>query len=279
MKKYIYFIINQVNGKRYVGQTSDFSRRKYTHLVKLRENRHENIKLQNAWNKYGEDSFVIEKITFENIDQKELDYQEKYYISKYNSIENGYNIVFGGKSGEGNNSRGKVTFEQYCYIYIGNKKHKGLMNKTAKKIGIDSSTVSHIVSEDSYQWYLERLLELSEEQKQEYLLKFEKDFDVINNPPTVWKKTLNNEDILKIICFVSTFGRGAEKQCLDYFGLSKGFVYHFAIGKNYELKDKYKSMTQEEIEKIGLDFANEAELGSGLKRKYTNLKDRYPNKF
>lgn len=62
MKAYIYFIINDINGKRYVGQTTDFSRRKYTHFKHLRENRHANIKLQNAWNKYGEKNFHIEKL-------------------------------------------------------------------------------------------------------------------------------------------------------------------------------------------------------------------------
>lgn len=45
MKAYIYFIINKVNGKRYVGQTTDFSRRKYTHFRCLRENRHANLQL------------------------------------------------------------------------------------------------------------------------------------------------------------------------------------------------------------------------------------------
>lgn len=45
MKAYIYFIINKVNEKRYVGQTTDFSRRKYSHFRCLRENRHANLQL------------------------------------------------------------------------------------------------------------------------------------------------------------------------------------------------------------------------------------------
>lgn len=63
MKCYIYFIINNITNQRYVGQTTNFTRRKAEHLLKLRENRHPNIKLQNAYNKYGLDNFTIQKNT------------------------------------------------------------------------------------------------------------------------------------------------------------------------------------------------------------------------
>ena len=42
MKCYIYFIINKNNNMRYVGQTTNFSRRKSEHLLKLKENLHNN---------------------------------------------------------------------------------------------------------------------------------------------------------------------------------------------------------------------------------------------
>lgn len=277
MKAYIYFIINKVNGKRYVGQTTDFSRRKYTHFRCLRENRHANIKLQNAWNKYGEENFIIERIIFENTTKEELDELEKYYIQKYDSINNGYNIKEGGSTGKGNNSRGKVTFEEYAMIFLGNTKYKGMTTRTAKLFNIDSSTVSAITNLKSYIWYQNELEQLTEEQKQNIIKSFEEKTNIINNPPWTIQKTLNDEDTFKIICFVSTYGRGAEKFCLDYFGLSKGFVYHFVKGRSrQQIKDKYKQLSKEEIQVIGRQCWEQWGKPN-LKEKYENLQDRYPN--
>jgi group I intron endonuclease len=59
MKMGIYKIINVVNNKFYIGSAVNFSRRKTRHFSELRTNKHNNLKLQNAWNKYGETSFVF----------------------------------------------------------------------------------------------------------------------------------------------------------------------------------------------------------------------------
>ena len=44
MECYIYQIVNQVNNERYVGQTTNFSRRKNAHLSALRKGEHPNPK-------------------------------------------------------------------------------------------------------------------------------------------------------------------------------------------------------------------------------------------
>lgn len=49
----IYLITNKLNGKTYVGSTKDYSFRVKTHLTKLKNNTHDNIYLQRAFNKYG----------------------------------------------------------------------------------------------------------------------------------------------------------------------------------------------------------------------------------
>lgn len=59
MARGIYKIINIVNNKFYVGSAVDFKRRKARHFSELRNKRHSNGRLQNAWNKYGEQAFVF----------------------------------------------------------------------------------------------------------------------------------------------------------------------------------------------------------------------------
>ena len=70
MKMGIYKIINVVNNKFYIGSAVNFSRRKTRHFSELRTNKHNNSKLQNAWNKYGESSFVFAVV--EEVQEKSL---------------------------------------------------------------------------------------------------------------------------------------------------------------------------------------------------------------
>jgi group I intron endonuclease len=75
----IYHITLIPSGKQYIGSAINIDRRFSEHRNRLRSGRHENLHLQNAWNKYGEDSFifgVLETIT----DKRELVSREQYYI-------------------------------------------------------------------------------------------------------------------------------------------------------------------------------------------------------
>lgn len=93
---YIYQIENLATHQSYIGQTIDYQRRIKTHLNRLRRNAHENPKLQNAWNKYGEQEFHFRKWEFEIQKEEDLDVLECEYIKKYDSLENGYNLIPGG---------------------------------------------------------------------------------------------------------------------------------------------------------------------------------------
>ena len=84
----VYVIVNKVNGKAYVGQT--------TRTLDYRIKKHKSSKtpIGNAIAKYGIENFT----TFENeIDESLLDETEIDLIKKYNSISpNGYNLDTGG---------------------------------------------------------------------------------------------------------------------------------------------------------------------------------------
>jgi group I intron endonuclease len=58
----IYTITNLLDGRYYVGSSLDLTKRLTSHKTKLKNNKHINKYLQNAWNKYGEANFKFEVI-------------------------------------------------------------------------------------------------------------------------------------------------------------------------------------------------------------------------
>lgn len=96
--KAIYSITNLINGKLYIGQTSNLDNRWFQHKNQLQQNKHTNKHLQNAWNKYKEENFKF-NIIKECSDKDDLNKLEKYYIKINNSNnENfGYNLTSGGE--------------------------------------------------------------------------------------------------------------------------------------------------------------------------------------
>ena len=93
MEKYIYKITNKINGKCYIGQTTDYKRRFQEHKSCGYGNENNKL-LYYAFRKYGIDNF-----DFEVIEEKTEKYneKEKYWISYYDSFENGYNMTEGGE--------------------------------------------------------------------------------------------------------------------------------------------------------------------------------------
>ena len=86
----IYKIINNINGKYYVGSTDDFYRRKCAHFSELKRQKHGNKHLQNAWNKYGKNVFefvIIEKVPINRlleVEQKYLNHCKEHPSAFYN---------------------------------------------------------------------------------------------------------------------------------------------------------------------------------------------------
>ena len=88
----IYKITNTVNGKSYIGQTTQpVSQRLHQHIKKA-----PNPVLKNAINKYGKEAFVCE-VLHENVTEDMLDALEIEAIKLHNTITpHGYNINHGG---------------------------------------------------------------------------------------------------------------------------------------------------------------------------------------
>lgn len=86
----VYKIINSEEGKYYVGSsTMKIIKRINHHYNMLKSNTHKNKHLQNAWNKYGEDSFIFEIV--ENLEKDQCLIREQEFINNEDFC-NLYNI-------------------------------------------------------------------------------------------------------------------------------------------------------------------------------------------
>lgn len=105
----IYKITNLIDGKCYIGQSAN---------IEERYNEHKHHKLSDidkAMDELGDENFSLEIL--QECSKEEMDELEDYYIQKFNSIENGYNIRRGGQHNKGmSNAKAKLTYEDVYMI-------------------------------------------------------------------------------------------------------------------------------------------------------------------
>lgn len=85
----IYKIVHNDSGKVYVGSSKNIENRHKNHLYMLKNRMHHSVKLQNAHNKYGGDSFVFE--TIELCEESDLLVREQYWMDTLEAYSKGYN--------------------------------------------------------------------------------------------------------------------------------------------------------------------------------------------
>lgn len=105
MKGIIYKWTCNVNGKSYIGQTTNEKRREKDFFSKFEPYTNENSKIDKARKKYGLSEGTWSKEVLKRLWCKEgkesellerLNYWEKYYIKEYDTFNNGYNSTDGG---------------------------------------------------------------------------------------------------------------------------------------------------------------------------------------
>jgi hypothetical protein len=90
----IYRIVNLISGDFYIGSSKDIERRWSEHKRKLNIKKHQNVILQRAWDKYGENNFSFEVV--ESCSLEDLLVLENNHLSKNPK----YNIVKVAKGGD-----------------------------------------------------------------------------------------------------------------------------------------------------------------------------------
>jgi group I intron endonuclease len=94
----IYGILNTECKKWYIGQSVNVQNRKSSHFSLLNSGKHENSYLQNAFSKYGLNSFEFRVL--EEVLENMLDVREGAWIEYFHSTnpQFGYNLDSGGKT-------------------------------------------------------------------------------------------------------------------------------------------------------------------------------------
>lgn len=131
LKGKIYCISNKINNHQYVGKTVRTLEDRFAdHLRESNKDRAENRPLYNAIKKYGKENFYIELL--EEVELKDIDNKEQYWISKLDTYNNGYNATIGGD--------GKPIYDYL--LFVDDFLNGLLVKEIAQKYNCDPQTVT-----------------------------------------------------------------------------------------------------------------------------------------
>lgn len=82
----VYRIVHVESGHLYIGRTVDWVRRQKAHVWHLDRGKHQNPKLQRAWDKYGSEAFRFEFL--EEVDRELLVSREQAYLDEFQPFYN-----------------------------------------------------------------------------------------------------------------------------------------------------------------------------------------------
>lgn len=156
-KSGIYCFENKINGKLYIGQAQDIRDRIQHHIASK-----DKLYFHNALRKYGLINFNIYILELADLDK--LSKLEIYYIAKYNSFTEGYNLTAGGEGHRGHripdeqkqiigecNSKETWAYN-FKYNYFISAKSRGLLAEKLIEKGYDinSQNIYDAIQNKSY---------------------------------------------------------------------------------------------------------------------------------
>lgn len=195
---YIYCYINNINGKKYVGQTNNLLRRKLEHKsAAFNKNSPEyNLLFHQKLRQYGLENFTIEVLEQGENNKDYIDEREIFWIKEKQSFvkENGYNLTTGGQ-----NRNNKSCLEN-------SKINRNILIEIIDKIKNSSLTLTDIAKEYNL--------------TQSYISKINlgyKFYQPQENYPLRKKKELNHQEIMNYIRNNST---KTNKQLSDELNVS-----------------------------------------------------------
>lgn len=145
----IYAIYWLNEGLVYVGQSQNIEQRIYTHLASLKNNKHNNKKLQNAYNKYG----VPEHLTLEETNISDITNAEILWVSEFNSIKEGLNILDPARSLYGTSS-GKSKYSKNTVLKVFSMLYKTTVAYSfiSERLSVPYTLIRDIKTKVSHVW-------------------------------------------------------------------------------------------------------------------------------
>lgn len=156
----IYKIENVINHKVYIGQTSNSKgfngrylyegkgiERVYNYLIGKKEHdAYYNPYFLRSIEKYGLDAFIVDEVYDTAMTQDELNDKEIYYIAKFDSYKNGYNLTYGGGGILGRKSKDCKNSKRLYQISLDGKLLKiwDCATDASRELGIDQSSISMV---------------------------------------------------------------------------------------------------------------------------------------
>lgn len=122
---YVYCIENKVNGKKYIGITTRTMNKRFE------EHKKANSYIGKAIRKYGVSNFSISELDIAKT-HEELCQLEVFYIEKFKTFENGYNLTIGGDG---------VVKDIYIDVVLNNRQKKFIefvKKENTKKVDVDN---------------------------------------------------------------------------------------------------------------------------------------------
>lgn len=141
----IYVIKNNCNKKVYVGQTTKTARERFLQHIRDSKKENANYDIYLAFRELGIEKFYYEVIE-EDVPEEELVEKEMYYIEKFDSCNNGYNIRKGGKGGR------VFSFSEIEELKAKAKKGTNAI-KLSKEYGVHVETVYRALHEFGFRYY------------------------------------------------------------------------------------------------------------------------------
>ena len=210
MMGYIYIIRNTINDHVYVGQTTrDIETRWKEHLRHINQDKKQILGY--AMTKYGKDNFFIEQL--EECDDALLDEREQYWISHFDSFNDGYNATLGGA----NNFTMSSKVQEVLDIWNQGK----TVNKIVEETGLNVETVRSYLNKNgiTHEDIRARANQAIKKSRSKPVLQF----DLEGNFVREWESTMAAERALGINHRnISAVCNGKRKTCEKFIWKYKG---------------------------------------------------------
>lgn len=156
----IYKIENMLTNKVYIGQTTNKKgfngryvargvgiERVYNYLKRKKEHdAYYNPYLLRSIEKYGIDNFTVYEVYDTAMSKKELNEKEQYYISKFDSFKNGYNLTRGGDGIAGCKGSDCKNSKRVCQLDLDGKLIKiwDCATDAVNELGVSAASISNV---------------------------------------------------------------------------------------------------------------------------------------